>query len=227
MMEPMGFFVLPDPPAPDLVDEDEIELTAPWIGTAIAINAVAARSAEAAIVVSGIVVHQDSFELTITTHVRRPGPYDHFMGPRTWHGEIGITDRHLRVGLLWADGGRATNLDGWGHHWPDATAPEHWLDEGSGGGGGATYEQQFFAGPVPDSAGLQLVVEWPAYGIGDTYLDLPAAEMAAGARLARPVWADDAHLPPSSPSHGRGFGFHTGAGTIVFSEADDEDPPDA
>ena len=188
----MGFFVVPDPEDEDLEPEDDRPDHAVWIAGHVSFEALVARTDAAAVAIHGFSVYPDAFEFTIDTYVRESPSGERF---HRFHGPPELHDaaERLHVGLLWADGGRATNLDGWG--WPDATEPAHGLRESGGGGSDRQYSQSYSAWPTPTADGLQLVVEWPEFDIDDTYLALPAADIAAAAERAHAVWEDEAHLP--------------------------------
>lgn len=100
----------------------------------VPVELVVARSDEAAVVVSRIGAYPDGFELTVNSYRRRSVKWTrqhrvHHPMMRPDMGEPGepLPDELLRFGLAWPDGGRATNLDGWGRSWPDATEPAHGL----------------------------------------------------------------------------------------------------
>lgn len=104
-------------------------------------------------------------------------------------GFFDLPDREP-FGLTWPDGGRATNLDGSGR-WPDATEPAHGLESQSGGGSDREYSQEYWAWPLPGSGPLGLVVEWPAFGIGETTASIDCSLLIAAAERAQPVWPED------------------------------------
>ena len=192
----MGFFDVPEPePEDDLDDEDAFDDARPaaWIGGVVPLQLVVARSDEAAVVVSRVVAFPEGFELTLNTYVHRSVPRRRaqFLHHPYWHDEGRPRDQLLRFGIAWPDGGRATNMEGWGKSWPDATEPAHGLDEHGGGGSDREYSLEYWAWPLPGAGELRFVVEWPAFGIAETTATVDAALLIAAAARARPVWADE------------------------------------
>jgi hypothetical protein len=197
----MGFFQLPEPSEDDrFAEDDDDEFDDPsahWVGGVVPVELVVARSEQAGVVVRGIVAYPDGFAFTLESFLhrsvkrsRRRRPF-HAFG--RWDDEDDtMSDETLRFGISWPDGGRATNLDGWGRGWPDATEPAHGMEEGSGGGSDRHYSWEYWAWPLPDSGPLRFVCEWPAYGIPETFAPVDAALFADAVGRAFPVWPDDA-----------------------------------
>lgn len=206
MIQPMGFFDLPDrEPEDDELDvddeEDDFEGLRPatWIAGVVPLELVIARSDRAAVVVSRISAYPDGFELTVNSYLHRSVKRTrrrHVQHPMMWHdmGEPGepLPDEMLRFGLAWPDGGRATNLDAWGRSWRDATEPAHGLESHSGGGSDREYSQEYWAWPLPGSGPLALVVEWPAFDIGETTTSIDGSLLINAAERSQPVWPEDA-----------------------------------
>ena len=201
----MGFFDLPDRGSDDdALDVDDEEdgfdglRPAAWIAGVVPLELVVARSDQAAVVVSRISAYRDGFELRVNSFLRRSvkrSRRQRAHHPMMWHalGEPGapLPDELLRFGLAWPDGGRATNLDGWGRSWPDATEPTHGLESHSGGGSDHEYSMEYWAWPLPGPGPLGLVVEWPAFGIGEISIPIDGSLLIAAAERAQPVWPED------------------------------------
>lgn len=203
----MGFFDLPDPgPDDDELDEGDDDddgfgdlRPSAWVPGVVPVELVVARSEQAAVVVSRIAAYPDGFELTVHSYLhrsvkrRRSARIHH---PMMWHDMGGsgepIPDQLLRFGLAWPDGGRATNLDDWGRSWPDATEAAHGLESHSGGGSDHEYLQEYWAWPLPGSGPLAFVVEWPAFGIGETTATIDGDQLSDAATRSHPIWPEDA-----------------------------------
>ena len=93
-----------------------------------------------------------------------------------WHGQMADV--------------RRTSMGG--RSWPDATEPAHGLESQSGGGSDREYSQEYWAWPLPGSGPLGLVVEWPAFDIGETTTSIDGSLLIAAAERAQPVWLEDA-----------------------------------
>jgi hypothetical protein len=103
----------------------------------------------------------------------------------------------LRVGVRFADGQKATNLDNW---WgfldpqqPERLPPTPVLHaHGGGGGGGRAFDEFFWVWPLPPEGPLAFVVEWPAQQVPLTEIRIEAALLLAAAQQDEPLW-------PTSP----------------------------
>ena len=196
----MPFFSLPA--VDETADTDRFEdlEPAPWVGVAVPVEALMARSASAAVIIKRVAVYRDGFELTVAGLLHPSVGPDDGCVDRWGMGRPGkpVPDEMLRVGLAWPDGGRATNLDEWGRMWSTDVEPEptaHGLETNGGSGSSFEMSHDYWAWPVPEAGPLQLVVEWPAYGIAETVATLDGSLFAAAAERAYPVWADDADRP--------------------------------
>ena len=196
----MGFFDRPEPVAEDDVEEGDDPRPGPWLAGSVLGDLVVARNDRAAVVVSRVGAVPDGFEFTIVSYLHRSVPRRRRIGHVMWHHQAAsddpIPDRLLRVGVAWPDGGRATNLDGWGRQpWADATEPSYGLEMHGGGGSDLEHSQQYWAWPLPADGEVRIVVEWPAYGITESAVSLDAAALREAASRAHPVWAEDADGP--------------------------------
>lgn len=188
----MSFFTLPEPaPEPEPVEDP----TAPWI---------VARSDHAAVVISRLRAYPVGVEMAVvgclrgSEAVRAHGAHRHL--GRGWpsFGTGPLPDEHLRIGVAWPDGGRATNIDGPGPVLADRTEPTHGLDGGAVSSSGSVTSFEFWLWPVPTSGHLEVVVEWPAFGVLETRSVLDGDLLRAAAGRARPVWEGDPRPPRMS-----------------------------
>ena len=201
----MGFFDLPerDPEEDDVaaVDENPFDdlQPGPWVGGVVPLELVVARSDDAVVLIAGLSAFPDGLELTLKSYLRkgvrrsRGHRFDH---PMMWHGlrdsNEPVPEGFLRFGIAWPDGGRATNLDGLGPPWPDATVPTHGLEAHGGGGSDREWKQEYWLWPLPETGELSIVVEWPAFGIEETATKVDSALIIEAAVRARAVWPEDA-----------------------------------
>ncbi len=94
-------------------------------------------------------------------------------------------------------GGQATNLEDLDWHPLKVADSEatHGLEDHGGGGTVWETQSEYWAWPLRDGGDVQLVVEWPAYGIPETAVTLDGAAIAAAARRAQPLFPDQADRP--------------------------------
>jgi hypothetical protein len=199
------FFKIPEPEPASGAEVDPLRETrpGPWVGGVVPLELVVARSDRAAVVLTRIAAYPEGFSLAVHSYLHRS------VRPRSRHplnlmmmghpmcpGGEPVAEEMLRIGLAWPDGGRATNLDGWGRRPdPDAEEPDHGLEVSGGGGSESEFQTDCWAWPVPTAGELLVVVEWPAFGIGETRTAIDASLIADAAGRARPVWPEDAGKP--------------------------------
>jgi hypothetical protein len=199
----MGFFDVDRPAEPETVPEEKPwdSQTAPWVGGVVPLEAVVARSDDAAVVVSRIEAYPYGLHMTVRACLhrsvsrRRSEGVGRHMGCWDQDPDAPIPAEFLRVGLEWPDGGKATNLNA---VWTRTSPPldqTHGMESQGGGGGNNEYSSHFWCWPTPSEGQLRLVVEWPAFGISETDFMIDGAAIGQAARRARPVWESDADLP--------------------------------
>jgi hypothetical protein len=204
----MGFFDVPPPARAeddnDLDDEQEEYLEGRWLPGVLPVGQFIGRSEQAAVAARRILVLPDGFEIDIIAWVRKPpkrghylyGPFDREIvlaanGPEEiWDQNGRLSDQLVRFGVQFADGGRVTNLDQ-EPDWPDATDPAHGMTAHAGSASAGDAEQDFWIWPVPADGDLELVCEWPAYGIAESRLRIDGDSLRAAAGRAQPVWPDE------------------------------------
>jgi hypothetical protein len=191
----MGFFdrlVQPEPP------ERRTRRPRPrpaWIKPEAAIGAhaggdlILARTPDAAIALSTVMAYPNGFEFSIVAVVRegqdRPMWAGHF-------DEYEVPDTFLRLGVRYADGRSATNLD---HRTrPPASDAEHRgmvLAPSGGGGGFRRYDSDFWVWPLPPTGPVTIVCEWPAYGIAETSVDLDSGAIVVASARSVQLWPEE------------------------------------
>lgn len=194
----MGFFDdIPrtQPPDPEEWD-DEPGL---WIGGVVPLELLVAHTEKAAVVVHGLSAFPDGFKLLVTSTVRKGVKVDDLPWADRWHHGPHLPSDGLRFGLVWPDGGRATNVELFMGRVPDQT-PTCGLEHNGGGGGGRTYEQGYWAWPLPAEGDLTVVVDWPEVDVPETRTVLDGGLLREAATRAHAVWDEDAdarsHRPP-------------------------------
>jgi len=182
---------VPHPPAPtgpgvsrsDIARDSWAELLPgllPWSG-------VLGRSESACVALTGVRCWPEFTQLSLTTYHRNGHASRMLTMPRFHEDAEGI----LRFGVLFADGGRATNLDrlAWNDgatRNPPADYPVLFPASGSGWAGRTEIGVNVF--PLPPAGPVTLIVEWPAEGIAENRTEFEGAELRAAAERATPIW---------------------------------------
>ena len=198
----MTFFP-PDPAIPEPEESESPRM--PWWGAPedelpamLPVAELLAVTDHAAVVLAGVAVYSGGVEFRIEGHLRRGD-----LSAEDWralcealiehHPYGGDRSARLRLGVELGDGEQvlADRPFSWDID-PDAEPQGHVLTRTGGGGGGGgrtyTYTDRLWLWPLPPAGALDLVLQWPAIGIGETRLSLPAAEILDAARRARPFW---------------------------------------
>ncbi|WP_217185019.1 hypothetical protein [Streptomyces sp. AC495_CC817] len=191
----MSFF----PPDPDLPPEpEEVESSSPpWWGAPddelpalLPVAEILARTEHVALALVGVAVHRSGVEFRLTGRLRRRG-----LPAREWndlcaafvghhpHGPIDDARDRLRYGVELSDGERVFADHFFAVPDPSQEPGGHVLSRrgGSSGGGSRTYtsDDQLWLWPLPPAGPIDLVMQWPALGIGERRVRLDGAAMLA------------------------------------------------
>ncbi|MEU8663090.1 hypothetical protein [Actinoplanes philippinensis] len=174
----MGFFdSLPAPPPSE--PEPPVPPPPAWarpdtvIGGSVAADLLIARSAEAALALTGLVGYPNGFAFTIAAVLRerdRLGRMAQHVYPDGFAEPL--PPEFLRVGVRFADGRAVTNLAGYPRD--GATPGRPVLLPDRGGGGGRRYDMGFWVWPLPPAGPLTFYVAWPHHHIDETGADVDA-----------------------------------------------------
>jgi hypothetical protein len=180
----------------------------PWnvLGAAVPIRLVLARTEEVAVAVTDATAYPTGFELRLVSRARTAAghgaPWDDPFDPATMlrmrhaPGRGELPPEFLRFGLEFADGTKATNLGGFQD--PEKDPGTRVLMEGSGSGGGASWDTEYWSWPLPPEGPLAFVCEWPAKGIPLTRAEVDARLVLDAAARAEVLW-DDPGPGPAGP----------------------------
>lgn len=196
-----GFFPA-DPPAteppvePRRERNPSFEPSADELPVLFAVSEVIARGENVVIALTGVRVFSDGIELLIERHLRR-GSIDegdwrqvHGMFAEHW-GRGALAPDRLRWGLVLGDGTRLFAEDRFGAPF-DADPDRHTMRVNGGSGSGDddryTMRNPLWVHPLPPEGPLELVVQWPAFGIGESRVVLDGGRIAALAPSVKPLW---------------------------------------
>ncbi len=219
----MSDFFGPPPPPPPPAPRHE---PPPWSGAprgvlpgVIALELLLGRSDRGAVAITRLAGYPAGFQFDLVA-MTAPGfeedldpmlfgPYGHH---RRRGGSGGWPDDMLRLGVQFADGGRATNVGG--HHHGFGEPPiGPVMHGGGGGGGGGDWHQSMWVWPLPPPGRLSFVCEWPAVGIEQSRTEIDAQLVLDAAARAQPIF-------PGPPG-----GASSSAVVRTISVSDDDPPP--
>jgi hypothetical protein len=156
------------------------------------------RTDSAAIAITGLLAYPTGFEFMLSTVLRResrraamfdPGLQHHW---HVHHGDEPVPDQFLRLGIQFADGSVATNLDRRAFMSPQSDPVGTVLLADGGGGGGRRYDMRYWVWPLPPPGPLTFVCQWPAYGIAESRVDIDAQLILDAAARAVQLWPEEA-----------------------------------
>jgi hypothetical protein len=150
----------------------------------VALDVLVWRDDARAVVLGGVRAFRDGFEFDVTALSRIPDV--EVMSAMRPHRAEGVPDDLLRIGIRYADGRTATNLD-----W-DRIGEQRDLGMWPRGGeaGGSRARHTFRVSPLPPPGTVEFVFEWPAAGLPDTFVPVDAALIRDAAAACEPVWPD-------------------------------------
>ena len=214
----MSSFFEPPPPPPEPEPPPELpDWFGPPQGTlpgVVALELVLARSEIAAVCITRLAAYPNGFEFDVVTLTAPGQEYEldpMLFGPHRHHRrqrrDEGIAGEILRLGVEFADGSKATNLQG--RAGPDEQPEGPLLMDRGGGGGGGEWRQSEWVWPLPPPGRLSFVCEWPAAGIELTREEIDAQIVLDAAERARAIFG--------GPRPDRPGGRWSSFGALAFS----------
>jgi hypothetical protein len=165
------FFKPPPPPRKPPEQHRSPAWSGPPEGTlpgVVALELVLAHSRKAAVYVTHLNAYATGFEFELKVVASAGAEHEFDLDlfgrhwPRVGEKRDELPPGLLRVGLQFADGGKATSISGPPYHPGDPPrSPVMWPLSGSGGGG-ASWRQDYWVWPLPPPGEFELVCEWPA-----------------------------------------------------------------
>jgi hypothetical protein len=177
----MSFFEQDPPPFPEEPPQRQPEWAGPpenVAGVTVPFDLLLANTGDVAVAVGGMTAYPNGVTFTLRVLRREPGADDLFM--RLHHPRPG----GLRLGVELADGSRVLAERGA----EPGAGPT--LASRGGGGGGLSYELEYWLWPLPPDGPLRFACAWPDEGIEETTAELEAPIREAAARAVE-LWPDE------------------------------------
>ena len=153
-------------------------------GAVVPLRVVVFQDAMTAITVTGLVAYSTGFSLTLNVLRRVDGILrliESSLGHM--HRSDQISDKVVRFEIEYADGRRASCLDGF-----DETPRNIRLTGGSGGGGDTSFRSHYWAWPLPPIGSVKLAVEWPSIDLSRTEIEIDAGPILDAAAQSLRLW---------------------------------------
>lgn len=178
----------PEPPRPAWLKPEAV------IAAVVAEQRLLARTDDAVVAITGLLAYPTGFEFTLSAVLRREDRRGHMADP-VLHGWPGRHDEEpppaefLRLGVQFADGRVATNLNRPPFR-PDAQPAGPLLLPDGGGGGGRRYDMTYWVWPLPPPGPVAFICQWPAHGIPESRVEIDAQLILDAAARAVDLWPD-------------------------------------
>lgn len=163
------------------------------LGEAIPLNLLMARSDTAAVQIRHMTAYPNGFEFELVAHfVETPGGWDPLKGLGGLRARPGdrrqpLSDEHLRVRILFADGSEANNF-GPPLREPGTSGP--FLQPRDTRARASVAQVIYWVSPLPPPGPLTFVFEWPEHGIPPTRHEIDALLISEAATRATELWPD-------------------------------------
>lgn len=177
------------------------------IGWVLPLSVVLGQTPDAAVAVTHMTAFTTGVAFNLAVRLRvapdgvaRRGLYE-LISPHLPPGLSVDQERRLLLGVEYADGRTAINLDN--QIWPPGqqSQDEPILMASGGGGGDLSVDQGFWLSPVPPDGAFTFVCSWPAFGIHETRHVIDNADLTTASTRATTLWPRQAinHQPPPPP----------------------------
>jgi hypothetical protein len=153
-----------------------------------------ARTDQTVAAIASIQAYPTGFDFTLslrlrTVSVREDQQLPHLFGPIVEADPL--PDEFLRLGVQFADGRKATNLDRPPYD-PQSQAPDPpVLNQHGGGGGGSAWDIEYWVWPLPPAGQFAVVCEWPGREIAESRVEIDAGLILQAAGRAVTLWPED------------------------------------
>ncbi|MFX0574730.1 hypothetical protein [Nocardia nepalensis] len=149
---------------------------------AIPVERILVRTDDVVAALVGARAYREGIELSFHLYVR-PGSEHPAIGSFTSY-DGGMTEQFL-VGVEFADGRTATNIDRWrlDEH-PDSPV----LMNGGASASDYLSTTSYYLTPLPPPGPLTVIVAWPAVGIAEHHVELDADSFLRATELAEALW---------------------------------------
>ncbi len=166
------------------------------MGFPVPLDLLLTHSETAAVRVQHLVAFPSGFEFEVVAHFRPTGEtWDPMHGLSGLRGKPGdrygvLSDEHLRIGVEFADGRKATNVGP--PMWSVAAGTKGpMLHPGGGGAGQSMANTTYWAWPLPPPGPLAFVCEWPKYDVRLTRREIDSQLLIEAASRAIELWPDE------------------------------------
>jgi hypothetical protein len=181
---------------------------------AVPFHAVLAKTDDLVVAVVGVDAHSTGMSIKIAVRLRRSDPSLHGLDPLPYGPGGGGP---FLVGVAYPDGRTASNVSS--QRLPDPFTPGDApsLVGRGGGGGGRTFEMDYWLTPMPPPGDLTIIVAWPTRDIPESRTVIPGDAIAQGVSANVELWPwqppeHDEPPPPPKPVLPEGGWFAQQAG---------------
>ena len=199
----MSFFEsIPEPPPPEPVRR----WRPAWMRSdavipgSVPAEVVLIRTEQVVVAVGSVRAYPNGFEFTLHTRLRREDEAGPWRGDplerHGWRRGPQAPGEGLRLGVMYADGRRATAAGG--HPQPGGDSRELVVLQNGGGGSDRTWDGNLWVHPLPPEGPVTFVASWLEHGVAETRAELDGAAIREAAGRAVILWPEEPEFEPAS-----------------------------
>jgi hypothetical protein len=165
------------------------------------------HSNDAAVGITHLEAFSAGFRFTLTVRLRRLPPelvhggLHMLISPHAAPGVDTPLERRLLLGLEYADGRRASTLQGAWPPGPDEAADDQrlMLWPNGAGGGRQSLDLTYWVSPLPPDGPVTFVLAWPGFGVAESRTFVDGAAIRAAADRSQVLWPPEPVTEPKQP----------------------------
>jgi len=177
------------------------------IPAGVGVAALLGRTENAAVGITQLEAFSTGFRFNVAVRARRlPAEFARgglfmLISGHGRHGAEVPLENRLLLGVEYANGDRASNLEDMRLPGEETDDDERRLILSHHGGGGSdlTVDQSYWVSPLPPEGPVTFVLSWPGFGMAESRTEIDSAPIRAAAARSVHLWPEQAGYEPPEP----------------------------